>query len=192
MVEPPAKDGHREHLTSVVEDAPGNEVKQIEEDPSEAAELERLKQSLKPPTQNTIKTEALRRKRALQTGVPAADFIRNKRKEKKLKRQEKRRKEYLERIKGMTEEELIKQSEERKLQKQAQIKRMQAALINGQRIAIDLGYVQHSTERDVRSVIKQLAYMQKPNREHAKPFSIHLTSCNLLWREALKKTGGLN
>jgi len=162
------------------------------EDATKLEELERLKRTLKPPTRNTIRTEQQRRKRALITGISEADYIRQKRKDKKRKRQEKRRKEYEELTKNMTPEELERQAEQGKLKKQAEIKRLQLAMTNGQRIAIDLGYVKHCTERDMKSIVKQFAYMQRPNREHEKPFAIHLTSCNLLWREALKKTGGLN
>jgi len=171
---------------------PCNGLKSQTAEDAKLGELERLKRIMKPPTRNTIRTEQQRRKRALQSGISQEDFIRQKRKEKKRKRQEKRRREYEERTKNMTADELQQQAEQGKLRKQAEIKRLQDAMKNGQKVAIDLGYVKHCTEKDVKSIVKQFAYMQRPNRQHEKPFSIHLTSCNLLWREALKKTGGLN
>jgi len=173
-------------------EGPVDSLKSQAEDASCKDELERLKRTLQPPTRNTIKAELKRRKRAIASGISESDFKRQKRKETRRKRQEKKRKELEKLTKNMTPKELEQQAQKGKLRKQAEIKRMELALKNGQRVAIDLGYVKHCTEKDMRGIVKQFAYMQRPNREHEMPFAFHVTSCNLLWREALNKHGGLN
>lgn len=173
-------------------EGPVDGLKALAEDSAFDDELERLKRTLQPPTRSTIRAELKRRNRAIASGISESDFKRQKRKETRRKRQEKRRKELEKRTKNMTPEELEQQAQKGKLRKQAEIKRLELALINGQRVAIDLGYVKHCTEKDMKGIVKQFAYIQRPNREHEKPFAIHVTSCNLLWREELKKHGGLS
>jgi len=175
-----------------IDEGPVDGLKTLAASSAHEDELERLKRTLQPPTRNTIRAELKRRNRAIASGISESDFKRQKRKETRRKRQEKRRKELEKLNKNMTPEELEHKAQKGKLRKQAEIKRIELALKNGQRVAIDLGYVKHCTEKDMKGIVKQFAYMQRPNREHEKPFAFHVTSCNLLWKEELKKHGGLS